>query len=121
MASQVQSQIDLNRQLSREIEILLKQREISVQRQQLELEKTKRLYEKSLDQVKTVYEKSHDQIQKDIMMMETEAKKRKKSMGKRNIEKIKEIEKEMIEQLYTQREMDQTSKYQNNSINQNSK
>ena len=29
--------------------------------------------------------------------METEAKKRKKSMGKRNIEKIKEIEKEMIE------------------------
>lgn len=29
--------------------------------------------------------------------METEAKKRKNSMGNRNIDKIKEIEKEMIE------------------------
>ena len=51
------------------------------------------------------------------MMMESEAKRRKNSMSNRNIEKIKEIEQEMIEQLNTQREMDQTSKYQNNSIN----
>jgi hypothetical protein len=40
------------------------------------------------------------------MMMESEAQRRKNSMGNRNIEKIKEIEKEMIEHLNTHREMD---------------
>ena len=64
-----------------------------------------------------VYEKSHSQINEDILHIENEAKKRRNSIRNNPTDKIREIEKEMIEQLCTQREMDQTSKYANNQNN----